>query len=232
MKCVKCSSVRSQNPLNLCVKIVQGNWTMEINSDIYSSDLIKLVYECLDQVPRAVCYCICQSCVDWCHDDVMCVDVDQDPEKRPTAEQILDQPIISSVRPWVNILYLFLLLKRWFMMTPCVFRELEERVAALNSAIKKPKWVLHRSPSVFLHLVNPHVFVLISSRLSTATETSIAVVTTRSREAYFWGGGRFTPQKLDMFKGGSSAQHVCAGEMHFAVVTVEKELYTWAVSPP
>ncbi|RXN22822.1 serine threonine- kinase Nek9 [Labeo rohita] len=65
-------------------------------------------------------------------------------------------------------------------------------------------------------------------RLSTVTETPVAVVTTRSREVYFWGGGKFTPQKLDMFKGGSSAQHVCAGETHFAVVTVEKELYTWA----
>lgn len=67
-------------------------------------------------------------------------------------------------------------------------------------------------------------------RLSTATESSVAVVTTRSREVYFWGGGKFTPQKLDAFKGGSGAQHVCAGESHFAVVTVEKELYTWAVS--
>uniref|UniRef100_A0A8C2F3T5 non-specific serine/threonine protein kinase n=1 Tax=Cyprinus carpio TaxID=7962 RepID=A0A8C2F3T5_CYPCA len=121
------------NPLNLCVKIVQGNWTMEINSEIYTSDLIKLVYECLDQ----------------------------DPEKRPTAEQILEQ-------------------QKQFL-------------------------------------------------LSTVTETSVAVVTTRSREVYFWGGGKFTPQKLDMFKGGSIAQHVCAGETHFAVVTVEKELYTWSV---
>ncbi|KAJ8288833.1 hypothetical protein COCON_G00014920 [Conger conger] len=140
------------NPLNLCVKIVQGNWTMEVNSDVYSSPLIKLVYECLDQ----------------------------DPEKRPTADQILDQPILS-----------------------CQRQELEEKVALLNSANKKP-------------------------RLSTATETPVAVVTTRSRELYFWGGGKFTPQKLDAFKGGSSAQQVCAGETHFAVVTVEKELYTWA----
>ncbi|XP_067312389.1 serine/threonine-protein kinase Nek9 [Pseudorasbora parva] len=140
------------NALNLCVKIVQGNWTMEINSDVYTPDLIKMVYECLDQ----------------------------DPEKRPTAEQILERPVVSRVRA-----------------------ELEERVAMLNSSIRKPK-------------------------LSTATETSVAVVTTRSREVYFWGGGKFTPQKLDMFKGGSSAQHVCAGETHFAVVTVEKELYTWA----
>uniref|UniRef100_A0A3P8UJK4 non-specific serine/threonine protein kinase n=1 Tax=Cynoglossus semilaevis TaxID=244447 RepID=A0A3P8UJK4_CYNSE len=117
------------NPLNLCVKIVQGNWTMEVNSDVYSTALIKLVYECLDQ----------------------------DPAKRPTAEQVFK-----------------------------------------------------------------------SVNLGTATETPVAVVTTRSRDVYFWGGGKFTPQKLDTFKGGTSAQHVCAGECHFAVVTVEKELYTWA----
>ena len=75
------------------------------------------------------------------------------------------------------------------------------------------------------------MFIYVLLRLSNVTESSsVAVVTTRSREAYFWGGGKFTPQKLDAFKGGSSAQHVCAGENHFAVVTVEKELYTWAVS--
>ncbi|XP_048829798.1 serine/threonine-protein kinase Nek9 [Brienomyrus brachyistius] len=140
------------NPLNLCVKIVQGNWTKEVNSDLYSPELIQLVYECLDQ----------------------------DPENRPTADQILDWPIISSRK-----------------------QEIEEKVALLNSANKKP-------------------------RLSTVTESPVAVVTTRSREVYFWGGGKFTPQKLDAFKGGSSAQQVCAGETHFAVVTVEKELYTWA----
>uniref|UniRef100_A0A8D0CH24 non-specific serine/threonine protein kinase n=1 Tax=Scleropages formosus TaxID=113540 RepID=A0A8D0CH24_SCLFO len=140
------------NPLNLCVKIVQGNWTMEVNSDVYSSELIKLVYECLDQ----------------------------DPEKRPTAQQILEQPFIA-----------------------CRRQEIEDKVELLNSANKKP-------------------------RLSTVTESPVAVVTTRSREVYFWGGGKFTPQKLDAFKGGCSAQQVCAGETHFAVVTVEKELYTWA----
>lgn len=69
-----------------------------------------------------------------------------------------------------------------------------------------------------------------NSRLSNTIESPVAVVTTRSREVYFWGGGKFTPQKLDAFKGESSGQHVCAGETHFAVVTVEKELHTWAVS--
>ena len=42
--------LRIQNPLNLCVKIVQGNWTMDVDDKVYSPELIRLVYECLDQV--------------------------------------------------------------------------------------------------------------------------------------------------------------------------------------
>lgn len=61
-------------------------------------------------------------------------------------------------------------------------------------------------------------------------ETPIAVVTSRTSEVYVWGGGKSTPQKLDAIKSGCSARQVCAGNTHFAVVTVEKELYTWVVS--
>ncbi|KAJ3613034.1 hypothetical protein NHX12_019290 [Muraenolepis orangiensis] len=114
---------------------VQGNWTMDVDAKVYSAELIKLVYECLDQ----------------------------DPVKRPTADQILDQPIVS-----------------------CCRQELEERVALLNSAMKKPK-------------------------LSSVTESPVAVVTTRYREVYFWGGGKFTPQKMDTFKGGNTAQQNVQG---------------------
>ncbi|XP_028677922.1 serine/threonine-protein kinase Nek9 [Erpetoichthys calabaricus] len=140
------------NPLNLCVKIVQGNRAMEMDSKVFSEEIINLVHDCLNQ----------------------------DPDKRPTAEQILELPILYKRR-----------------------LELEEKVCRLNGPNKRP-------------------------RLSTVTETSIAVVTSRSSEVYFWGGGKFTPQKQDAFKGGCSAHQVCAGETHFAVVTVEKELYTWA----
>lgn len=61
-------------------------------------------------------------------------------------------------------------------------------------------------------------------------EVNIAVVTSRTSEVYVWGGGKSTPQKLDVIKNGCSARQVCAGNTHFAVVTVEKELYTWVVS--
>ncbi|XP_077179371.1 serine/threonine-protein kinase Nek9 isoform X2 [Paroedura picta] len=139
------------NPLNLCVKIVQGNRAMEVDSSVYSLDLIQMVHSCLDQ----------------------------DPEKRPTADELLDCPLLSLRR-----------------------REMEEKVALLNGPNKRP-------------------------RSSTMNEAPIAVVTSRTSEVYVWGGGKSTPQKLDVIKGGCSAQQVCAGNTHFAVVTVEKELYTW-----
>ncbi|ELV09900.1 Serine/threonine-protein kinase Nek9 [Tupaia chinensis] len=122
------------NPLNLCVKIVQGIRAMEVDSSQYSLELIQMVHECLDQ----------------------------DPEQRPTADELLDRPLLRKRR-----------------------------------------------------------------RSSTVTEAPIAVVTSRTSEVYVWGGGKSTPQKLDVIKSGCSARQVCAGNTHFAVVTVEKELYTW-----
>ncbi|XP_066483452.1 serine/threonine-protein kinase Nek9 isoform X1 [Tiliqua scincoides] len=139
------------NPLNLCVKIVQGNRAMEVDSSVYSLDLIQVVHSCLDQ----------------------------DPEKRPTADELLESPLLSKRR-----------------------REMEEKVALLNGPNKRP-------------------------RSSTVNEAPIAVVTSRTSEVYVWGGGKSTPQKLDVIKSGCSARQVCAGNTHFAVVTVEKELYTW-----
>lgn len=139
------------NPLNLCVKIVQGIRAMEVDSSQYSLELIQLVHACLDQ----------------------------DPEQRPTADELLDLPLVRKRR-----------------------REMEEKVTLLNAPTKRP-------------------------RSSTVTEAPIAVVTSRTSEVYVWGGGKSTPQKLDVIKSGCSARQVCAGNTHFAVVTVEKELYTW-----
>lgn len=79
-------------------------------------------------------------------------------------------------------------------------------------------------------ILNVPLFWGVVGRSSTVTEAPIAVVTSRTSEVYVWGGGKSTPQKLDVIKSGCSARQVCAGNTHFAVVTVEKELYTWVVS--
>ncbi|XP_059504867.1 serine/threonine-protein kinase Nek9 isoform X2 [Stegostoma tigrinum] len=140
------------NPLNLCVKIVKGTRTMDVDPTVYSEAMRSIVLECLDK----------------------------DPEKRPAANEILNQPIIDNERG-----------------------SMEDRVTQLNGSARK-------------------------TRLNTPADPPIAVVTSQFSDVYYWGGGKATPQKLDLFKGGRSAQQVCASNTHFAVLSVEKELYTWA----
>ncbi|XP_067881650.1 serine/threonine-protein kinase Nek9 [Heterodontus francisci] len=140
------------NPLNLCVKIVKGTRTMEVDASAYSEDMRSIVLECLDK----------------------------DPAKRPTADEILSLPIINKRRA-----------------------SMEDRVTQLNGSARK-------------------------TRLNMPADPPIAVVTSRFSDVYYWVVDKATPQKLDLFKGGRSAQQVCASNTHFAVVSVEKELYTWA----
>ena len=55
------------------------------------------------------------------------------------------------------------------------------------------------------------------------------VISVSLLQVYQWGGGKVVPQKQDIFVKGKSAVQVSAGHSHFAVVTMEKEVYTWAV---
>ncbi|VDI27488.1 NIMA (never in mitosis gene a)-related kinase [Mytilus galloprovincialis] len=63
---------------------------------------------------------------------------------------------------------------------------------------------------------------------SVASTETVPIIKSKSSEVYQWGGGKFTPQKQDIFTKGKSAVQVAVGNSHFAVVTMEKELYTWA----
>ncbi|XP_021346577.1 serine/threonine-protein kinase Nek9-like isoform X2 [Mizuhopecten yessoensis] len=63
---------------------------------------------------------------------------------------------------------------------------------------------------------------------SSSSVETVPVIKSKVTEVYQWGGGKRTPQKQDMFVKGKSAIQVAAGSAHFAVVTMEKELYTWA----
>ncbi|XP_077989490.1 serine/threonine-protein kinase Nek9-like [Glandiceps talaboti] len=140
----------ASNPLKLCYEIVKGRFKVEINPN-YSDQMKTLVIELLQQ----------------------------EPERRPTSEQVLSHPMFASG----NLM--------------------EEKVLGLNSTSRKLK-------------------------SSVSQVDTIPVVTSKSSEVYCWGGGRQSPQRLDVFKDGDSALQVSAAHCHFAVVTVEKELYTWA----
>ncbi|XP_063957945.1 serine/threonine-protein kinase Nek9-like isoform X1 [Lytechinus pictus] len=83
-------------------------------------------------------------------------------------------------------------------------KERERKVWELNGIVRKAK-----------------------SQSSFQAET-VPVVTFTNSEVFYWGGGRLTPLKLEAFKDGNRALQVAAGHSHFAAVTVEKEIFTWA----
>ena len=62
----------------------------------------------------------------------------------------------------------------------------------------------------------------------TTSVSCIPVVSSVTSEIYWWGGGKMIPQKLEVFNDGNTGIDIATGHSHFAVVTVEKELYTWA----
>lgn len=68
------------------------------------------------------------------------------------------------------------------------------------------------------------------ARLNSTVGEVVPLVTSRSSELFYWGGGKQTPQRLEGFSKGRSALQVSLGGAHYAVVTVEKEVYTWTVS--
>ena len=60
------------------------------------------------------------------------------------------------------------------------------------------------------------------------TPTAPVSVSTLASDVFTWGGGKVVPQKLEPFFEGRSGMQVSAGFSHFAVITIEKEVYTWA----
>lgn len=52
------------------------------------------------------------------------------------------------------------------------------------------------------------------------------VVASKLSEVYVWGGGKFTPKQLDFFKNENAPLHLACGSFHYAIINVEKEIYT------
>ena len=66
------------------------------------------------------------------------------------------------------------------------------------------------------------------SMVAPMTPTASKSVSTLASDVFTWGGGKMVPQKLEPFFEGRSGMQVSSGFSHFAVVTIEKEVYTWA----
>lgn len=60
--------------------------------------------------------------------------------------------------------------------------------------------------------------------------SSLKIVTAASTEVYAWGGGKKFPQKLDQFAESNTALAISVGGTHAAAITIEREVFTWAVS--
>jgi len=48
-------------------------------------------------------------------------------------------------------------------------------------------------------------------------------------QVYQWGAGKLLPQPVEFFQNSRAPFSVALGPSHFCVITLEKELYTWAV---
>jgi len=94
------------------------------------------------------------------------------------------------------------------------------------SLLEVPKQIVKNTPQA------PPPLRRISSQRSVIatpqTPTTPMSVSTLASSVFYWGGGKVVPQKLEPFIEGRSGMQVSAGFSHFAVVTIEKEVYTWA----
>jgi hypothetical protein len=67
---------------------------------------------------------------------------------------------------------------------------------------------------------------------SGTTQTSnfqFPIIASKLSEVYVWGGGKLLPKRIEFFKDETGPLIVALGSSHYAVITVEKELFTWSV---
>ena len=55
------------------------------------------------------------------------------------------------------------------------------------------------------------------------------IVASKLSEVYAWGGGKQSPKQLDIFKNENAPLHIACGTFHYAVINVEKELFTVSI---
>src|SRR5690606_30085635 len=89
-----------------------------------------------------------------------------------------------------------------------------------------------KNSSSFLSLSSALPATANSSSQSTQTSSSqfqFPIIASKLSEVYIWGGGKLLPKRVDFFKHENAPLKVAIGLSHYAVITVEKELFTWSV---
>ena len=56
------------------------------------------------------------------------------------------------------------------------------------------------------------------------------IIHSKLSEVYVWGGGKILPKRVEFFKNENTPLTVALGSSHYAVITVEKEIFTWSAS--
>ena len=130
----------------------------------------------------------------------------KNPDLRPTAREIVNHSLFASRR-----------------------ETFYAKIESLNSN-KKSKYpsTLHNIATNSEFQSNGQLNALNTTNTSASNYHSI--IASKLSEVYTFGGGKFLPKQVEFFKKEHAPLFATLGSSHFAVLTSEKELFTWGVS--
>lgn len=98
------------------------------------------------------------------------------------------------------------------------------RIENLNMASKKNRNIASSGSSNDMGAFNRENSV--NNLYQSLSSQQNQIVASKLSEVYIWGGGKIVPKQLDHFKNENAPLHVASGASHYAIITVQKELYT------
>ena len=132
----------------------------------------------------------------------------KNPDLRPTAREIVNHSVFSARR------------EAFF-----------SKIESLNSN-KKSKYpsTLHSMAANSEFESNGQLNALNTTNAASTTLNYHSIIASKLSEVYTFGGGKFLPKQVEFFKKEHAPLFATLGSSHFAVLTSEKELFTWGVS--
>ena len=68
------------------------------------------------------------------------------------------------------------------------------------------------------------------ARQLSASNAAQKIIASKTFECFVWGGGKLIPKPIETFTDSHAPYQVSLGPTHYAIITLEKELFTWASS--